>query len=453
MASHPDCGIDALLDDLRGLHPNLIDLSLGRVQGLLAKLGHPERNLPPVIHVAGTNGKGSVTAFLVAILQAVGLRVHAYTSPHLVAFNERIALSGADGVTAPISDEALRSVLQRVRDANAGAPMTFFELTTAAAFAAFADHPADVVVLEVGLGGRMDATNLIDAPAVTVITPVAMDHADKLGSTLTEIAAEKAGIMKRDCPVIVGPQASEAREEILVRADDVGADVTAWGIDFDAYPQRGRLVFQQDETLIDLPLPNLRGRHQIINAGVAIAAARAFGERTGRSDAIDEAALATGMQRVSWPARMMPLSGGRLAKRVSPDDEIWLDGGHNPAAGQAIAQALADLEERDAKAAYLVCGMMQHKDIAGYLEPFAGLVREVIAVPVRGGMGAALVPDALAAIAGDLGLATHTAHDVPSAIDEITARHAGPRRILIGGSLYLAGNVLAFEQGRSMTAN
>ncbi|MEO0730218.1 MAG: folylpolyglutamate synthase/dihydrofolate synthase family protein [Pseudomonadota bacterium] len=445
--------IDELLDTLRGLHPNLIDLSLGRIEALLLKLGNPHQSLPPVIHVAGTNGKGSVTAFLVAILEAAGLRVHAYTSPHLVRFNERIAVPDDEGHTAPISDAALIDILTRVRDANADAPMTFFELTTAAAFLAFAEQPADAVVLEVGLGGRLDATNLVADPAVTVITQIAMDHADKLGGTLAEIASEKAGILKRGRPAIVGPQSTDARDEIFVRADDVGAPLSSWGVDFDAYPQGGRLVFQQDEALLDLPLPALRGRHQIINAGIAIAAVRGFARETGRDAKFSDDVIAAGLQKVVWPARMMPLAGGVLSKRVSPDDELWLDGGHNPAAGQAIAQALADLEDRAAKPTYLVCGMMGHKDIAGYLEPFSGLVRELVAVPVTGGMGTPLQPDALVDAAADVGLAATTAPSVRHAIDDITTRHAGPRRILICGSLYLAGNVLALERGQPMTAN
>lgn len=444
---------EALLDGLRGLHPNLIDLSLGRIIDLLSKLNDPHKRLPPVIHVAGTNGKGSVTAFLVAILEAAGLRVHAYTSPHLVDFHERISVPEDSGRTMPISEPDLIDVLSRVAAANAEAPMTFFEITTAAAFLAFAERPADVVILEVGLGGRMDATNVIDAPAVTVITQIAMDHADKLGNTLCEIASEKAGILRRDRPAIIGPQATEANNEITVRADDVGARVTRWGVDFDAYLQAGRLVYQQDEALLDLPVPGLRGRHQIINAGIAIAAARAFGDETDRGASIDEVAISRGLQAVRWPARMMPLNDGRLSQRVSPDDEIWLDGGHNPAAGQAIAQTLADLEERSAKPTFLVCGVMAHKEVYGFLEPFEGIVREVVTVPVTGGLGASLDPEELADVCEAVGISARPAVDIEQAIDTIVGLSAGPRRILICGSLYLAGNVLAYERKTKMARN
>ncbi|MEO1651366.1 MAG: folylpolyglutamate synthase/dihydrofolate synthase family protein [Pseudomonadota bacterium] len=444
---------DDLLSELRTLHPMLIDLSLERIKGLLEDLGNPNQKLPPVIHIAGTNGKGSTTAFLQAILEAAGLRVHAYTSPHLVRFHERIRIATGPGQSAPISEDALIETLRRVRDTNGDRPMTFFEITTAAAFLAFAEHPADAVLLEVGLGGRLDATNLIDEPAVTVITPIAMDHADKLGGTLAEIASEKAGILKRDCPAVVAPQEPEARDEVLVRAADICADLITWGVDFDAYPQSGRLVFQQDEELIDLPMPSLRGRHQITNAGTAIAAARVFAERTGDAVRITADAIARGLQTVHWPARMMPLNDGPLSRILSADDELWLDGGHNPAAGRAIAQTLADLEERAPKPTFLVCGMQAQKDIEGFLEPFCGLVRAVVTVPVRGGLGPGLAPDTLADYAEAVGLRTSSAADVETALKAIVQDHGGPRRVLICGSLYLAGNVLAHQQGLASTPN
>jgi len=263
---------DEILAEMKRLHPQLIDLSLGRIERLLEKLGNPHKKLPPVIHIAGTNGKGSTTAFLKAMLEAAGLRVHVYTSPHLVRFHERISLADVDGRSRPISEPNLVDLLTRVQRVNAGESITFFEITTAAAFLAFSEVPADVVLLEVGLGGRLDATNVVSHPALTIITPIALDHSDKLGDTLAEIAREKAGILKRGVPAIISQQEDEALDVIRQRALDVGAPVVAWGYHFDAYEQRGRLVFQQENILLDLPKPSLIGRHQIINAGTTVAA-------------------------------------------------------------------------------------------------------------------------------------------------------------------------------------
>ncbi|MEO0672206.1 MAG: Mur ligase family protein, partial [Pseudomonadota bacterium] len=332
---------DALLDEMKRLHPLLIDLSLDRITDLLAKLGDPHLQLAPVIHIAGTNGKGSTAAFITAMLEGAGLRVHRYTSPHLIRFHERISLAGANGTTAPIDDGTLVDVLSRVRSANGDAPMTFYEITTAAAFLAFAERPADAVVLEVGLGGRLDATNVVPHPAVTVITPVAMDHMDKLGDTLDAIAGEKAGIIKRGSPVVCAPQADDARRVIAARAASAEAPLIEWGVDFDAHIERSRLIYQEGDVLLDLPQPGLRGRYQTVNAGVAISAVRQFASRT-----IGEAAIADGLQNVSWPARMMPVTEGPLRSALGADDELWIDGGHNPSAGQAIAEALCDLQDQ-----------------------------------------------------------------------------------------------------------
>jgi dihydrofolate synthase / folylpolyglutamate synthase len=286
-----------LLAELKTLHPLLIDLSLGRIEGLLARLGHPERRLSPVVHIAGTNGKGSTTAYLKAFFEAAGKRVHIYTSPHLVRFHERISVPGADGISRPISEAMLVTLLQRVAATNAGAPMTFFEITTAAALLAFAEIPADAVILEVGLGGRLDATNVIARPALTVLTPIAMDHADKLGDTIEKIAYEKAGILKPDVTSIVGPQPPEALDVIRARARAVRAQLITWGEDFDAFEQNGRLLFQSEDELTDLPLPALVGPHQIINAGVSIAAAQHL-----RSLGITDRAIEKGLGTVRWPA-------------------------------------------------------------------------------------------------------------------------------------------------------
>ena len=439
---------DELLADLKRLHPKLIDLSLGRIERLLDKLGNPERRLPPVIHIAGTNGKGSTAAYLSGMLQAAGRRVHLYTSPHLVHFHERIALAGDDGKTRPISEVGLVALLSEVARINDGDPITFFEITTAAAFKAFAETPADAVILEVGLGGRLDATNLVDRPALSIITPVAMDHADKLGDTLEKIAGEKAGILKAGVPAVISQQEDEALEVICERAKQVNAPLTVWGHHYDAYEQRGRLVFQQENVLLDLPKPALLGPHQIVNAGTAVAAALAL-----RHLGLNEQAIESGLASAEWPARMQRLSSGRLADMLRPGSELWLDGGHNPAGGTAVAQTLADIEERSSSPLYLVVGMMGQKDAVGFLKPFRGLVRGIVTVPIPGAHEQPLSPDDLASIAAEQGFAAVSAADVPAALCWIEAETSGPQRVLICGSLYLAGHVLALQHGVTQQSN
>jgi dihydrofolate synthase/folylpolyglutamate synthase len=439
---------DELLAELKGLHPRLIDLSLGRIEGLLPKLGHPERRLPPVIHVAGTNGKGSVTAFLTAMLEASGLRVHVYTSPHLVRFHERIALAGSDGRARPIGEAELVERLTAVQRINAGDPMTFFEVTTAAAFLAFAEIPADAVILEVGLGGRLDATNVIARPALSVITPVSLDHADKLGATVAAIAREKAGILKTGATGVISMQPPEALEAIRARAHEVVAPLSVWGEDFEAFEQNSRMVFQSAERLLDLPLPALIGQHQIVNAGTAVAAALRL-KRLGLTiDGIEQ-----GLRQVRWPARMQRLCGGPLAHLIMPGSELWLDGSHNPAGGQAIAQTLAELEERAPKEVALVAGMMGNKDAARFLEPFRGLARRIVTVPIPGGPEAAFAPQDLAALAASLGFEARPADGVEEALRSLQGPADPPQRILICGSLYLAGQVLALQEGVQAQAN
>ncbi|MGE3228872.1 MAG: folylpolyglutamate synthase/dihydrofolate synthase family protein [Hyphomicrobium sp.] len=432
------------------MHPKLIDLSLGRVERLLAKLGNPHKALPPVVHIAGTNGKGSVTAYLKAILTAAGHRVHAYTSPHLVRFHERIELAGPDGMTRPISEEDLVDVLSRTQAVNSGDDITQFEITTAAAFLAFAEHAADVVLLEVGLGGRLDATNVIDQPALTVLTPISQDHADKLGNTLEAIAAEKAGILKRGVRCVVSQQEDAVQDVIAGVATRVGARLSVWGQDFDAYEQRGRLVVQKADQLLDLPLPALLGRHQIINAGTAVAAALELGE-TGL--AVDERAIERGLVTVRWPARMQRIDGGPLPSLLKPGSELWLDGGHNRAAGVFLAQSLADLEERAPKPLYLIVGMLGLKDAAGFLASFRGLARHVVGVPIPGAHEAPHTPEALAEAAQSISISAEPAASVEAALRRIDAIEPGPKRVLITGSLYLAGHVLALQEGVEPQAN
>ncbi|MCW5697038.1 MAG: bifunctional folylpolyglutamate synthase/dihydrofolate synthase [Bauldia sp.] len=426
----------AILDRLLGLHPRQIDLSLDRIERLLEALGRPDRRLPPAFHIAGTNGKGSTTAFLRAILEAAGNTVHVYTSPHLVRFHERIRL-GAIGGGRFVDDEALADALLKVERVNDGAPITHFEITTAAAFELFASQPADYLLLEVGLGGRLDATNVIDDPLAAVITPLSLDHERFLGVTVPEIAAEKAGIIKPRRPVVTAPQPPDAMSVIERIAARKRAPLHAAGQEWLAYAEHGRLVFQDEGGLLDLPPPKLPGRHQFTNAGTAIAALRVAKLRV-RAQAIE-----AGLTAVEWPARMQRLTNGRLVALAGDGiAELWLDGGHNPAAAVVVAEALADLEERSPRPLYLVTGMLTTKDPVGFFRPFAGLAREVVTVPV--GDHEAFPPQQLAEIARSVGLTATSADSVEAALLAVGQLNRGnpPARVLICGSLYLAGQVL-----------
>ncbi len=425
---------DAILERLLSLHPKRIDLVLDRIQRLLAQLGHPERHLPPVVHVAGTNGKGSVCAFSRAMLEAQGLRVNVYISPHLVRFHERIRLGGR-----LIEEGELAEVLDECERVNAGAPITYFEITTAAALLAFSRHGADALILEVGLGGKYDATNVVGRPRVCVITPVGLDHQEFLGSSLADIAAEKAGIIKPGVPIVVGPQDDVPRDVIARRADALGAPLSMFGQDFFAHQEHGRMVYQDEHGLLDLPLPRLVGRHQIENAAVAVAAMRRSG--WGKEPAIEK-----GLRSVEWPARMQRLTHGPLVDLAPKSAEVWLDGGHNPHCAMAIARTMADFEERSEKPLYLICGMLKTKDAEGFLAAFRGLVRHVATVAIEGeaaSRGAGELYDAALAV----GLDASPAEDIEDAMMQVAAwararPHEGPPRILICGSLYLAGRVL-----------
>ena len=408
---------------MQALHPKIIDLTLDRVWRLLSALGHPERKLPPVIHIAGTNGKGSVQAMLRAGLEGAGMRVHAYTSPHLARFHERIRLAGK-----LIEEDALIEILDECLAANGEDQITYFEITTVAALLAFSIVPADFTLLEVGLGGRFDATNVIEKPALTIITPVSIDHTQFLGETLAEIAGEKAGILKRGVPCIVGPQPEEALAVIEARAESLGAPVIAHGQHWHVWEERGRLVFQDETGLLDLPLPVLPGAHQIENAGIALAALRHLG--------LGEEACAAALTRAEWPARMQRLRKGPLAQAAGKA-ELWLDGGHNPAAGKAIAAHLATLPTRPT---HLICGMLATKDVEGYLRPLAGVAESLTAVTIPD-EPATLPAAETAKIARAVGFRAGQAENVEAAIRSISAKH--PRaRIVICGSLYLAGAVL-----------
>lgn len=423
--------VTAILDRLLALHPREIDLSLGRMERLLEALGRPQDRLPPVVHIAGTNGKGSTTAFMRAILEASGLRVHVYTSPHLVRFNERIRLAGR-----LVDDAELLEALDRCEQVNEGREITFFEVTTAAAFHLFSRVPADVLLLEVGLGGRLDATNVVDAPLVSTLTPVSMDHERYLGEALEGIAFEKAGILKRGRPAVVAPQEAAALDVIRSRARDLGAPLTVFGEDFTAWEEGGRMVFQDEEGLLDLPRPRLSGAHQIVNAAMAVATLRAAGLP------VSVEAVESGLQRVDWPGRMQPLGEGPLLDLCPPGTELWLDGGHNPGAGAVVAAAMADREERAPRPLHLVAGMLKTKDPVGFFAPFAGLAAHVDCVALHtttnGRDPADLVEAARAA-----GLVAEVASSVEAALRRLPRDGDVPPRVLVCGSLYLAGEVLA----------
>ena len=427
---------DAILERLWTLHPKHIDLSLDRVERLLSRLGNPQRALPPVVHVAGTNGKGSVIAFMRAALEAANYRVHTYTSPHLVRFHERVRLAGEED-SALISETELCSVLEECETVNNGADITFFEITTAAAYLSFSRRPADIVLLETGLGGRLDATNVIDQPALTVITMVDRDHQEFLGSTIEEIAAEKAGILKPGVTGIIGPQEDAARETIEHLAASVGAPLIIHGQDWQTFEERGRLVFQDMSGLLDLPLPRLSGRFQIANAGTAIAALRALDDFAIGDRDIEHALL-----NADWPGRMARLSAGHIVDAAPDDAELWLDGGHNPSAADAIATAMADLEERVPRPLVIIFGMLKTKDPIGFLRPFSGLAQKIITITIPDEKDARSA-EVLYDVAVSEGFVAEAAVSLEAAMAATAVDPLVPPRILICGSLSLAGHVLA----------
>jgi dihydrofolate synthase / folylpolyglutamate synthase len=428
---------DAILMRLLSLHPKIIDLSLDRMHRILAKLDNPERNLPPVIHIAGTNGKGSTLAMIRAIMEVAGLKVHTYTSPHLVKFHERIHISGK-----LISEDALSVLLEECEEANGSEPITFFEITTAAAFLAYSRTPADYLILEVGLGGRLDATNVIDHPAVSIITSIGLDHQQYLGETITEIASEKAGILKKGHVGIVGAQSIEARREIERVAQKVGTPLRIANQDWQSYLQHGRMVFQDESGLLDLPLPALQGPHQIDNAGNAIAAIRALNNLH-----ISDEAIAKGLQTVTWPARLQNLSVGNLRKFVSGNSELWLDGAHNEPAGAVLAQALSAMPKRDT---VMILGMLNTKHASAFLKNFKGVVSQIYTLTIPEELNA-IPASELAIIATKLGFSAKATPSLQNALEQTSTLKSAPR-IIICGSLYLAGHVLAAHTGEIPSA-
>jgi dihydrofolate synthase/folylpolyglutamate synthase len=425
----------AIMARFLALHPKKIDLSLDRMHTILPRLGDPQLKLPPVIHVAGTNGKGSTIAFMRAMLEAAGLAVHVYTSPHLVRFHERIRLSGK-----LVDEERLVEAFQRCEAANGGAPITVFEMTTTAALLLFAETPADVLLLEVGLGGRFDATNVVPRPLASVITPVSFDHMEFLGDTIEKIAGEKAGILKRGCPAIISEQSPRAvavyeREAARLRA----GPLLIGGQDFSASEEHGRLVYQDTDCLLDLPLPRLVGRHQHLNAAAAIAAVR-----RGFGDKVPSVAIANGLTTVEWPGRLQRLSG-HLLKLAPRGAELWLDGGHNEDGGKVLSAAMAELEEKSPRPLVMIAGMLSTKDSTAFFRPFAGLVRRLYAIGITGQEAARSAAD-VARMAEMAGLRATVAASLAEALAQIgDLAFETPPRILITGSLYLAGEVLAFD--------
>jgi dihydrofolate synthase/folylpolyglutamate synthase len=434
-ASNPT---DALIERLGALHPKKIDLSLGRLQTLLDRLGNPERKLPPTIHVAGTNGKGSTVAFLRAILETSGKGVHVYTSPSLVRFHERIRLAQKGG-SAIVDDGRLLKALLAAEKANRGDAITFFEITTAAALLLFAQEPADILLLETGLGGRLDATNVVEKPLASVITPISIDHTEHLGPTLEAIAGEKAGILKRGAPAIIARQQPGPLKVLERAAAKLGVKTFISGEEWSAHEERGRLVYSDDDGLLDLPRPRLIGRHQIENAGTAVATLRALPDLK-----IPASAFEQGITRAEWPARMQWLGTGKLIGLLPEGAELWLDGGHNVAGAMAVTAALNELEEKVSRPLALIAGMLATKDSEGFLACFSGLARELFAVPVPG--ETSRKPEEIVLAAQQAGLKASAASSVEDALKKIAALPwEAPPRVLITGSLYLAGEVLALN--------
>jgi dihydrofolate synthase/folylpolyglutamate synthase len=430
--------LDTLLAHLFTLHRKTIELSLGRIERLLAALGSPERRLPPVIHVAGTNGKGSTIAFMRAVLEAAGKRVHVYTSPHLVRFHERIRL-GEVGGGKLVGDAELLAALSACEQANHGDPITFFEVTTAAAFKLFSEHEADFLLLEVGLGGRYDATNVLDHPTASVVTPISIDHPEFLGKTVDKIAYEKAGIIKPGVPVIASLQPEAAFAVLERECAARNAPLIAAGQDFSAREEQGRFLFEDKHGLLDLPLPRLPGRHQHQNAATAIAVLRYV------DPSLDTGAFERGLGQTEWPARLQNLSKGKVPAIAPEGAEIWLDGGHNADAGRVLAQAMADFEDKVQRPLVIICGTLTAKDTSGFLEAFKGLAQEVLAVPLKAEYEATPARD-IAAAANALGIRAAACESVESALKFLAVHEwRVPPRILITGSLYLSGEVLALN--------
>ncbi|OAN50287.1 bifunctional folylpolyglutamate synthase/dihydrofolate synthase [Paramagnetospirillum marisnigri] len=433
--------IDSILERLTRLHPKVIDLSLDRVSRLLDALGNPQDRLPPVVHVAGTNGKGSTVATLRALAEAAGLRVHVYTSPHLVRFAERIRVNGV----LP-TDPELLALLEEVEAANGGQPVTFFEITTAAALLAFARAPADLCILETGLGGRLDATNVVARPALTVLTPIAMDHQNFLGGRIESIAAEKAGIMKRGVPCVIAKQGRKVVKVLEARSGELGVPLYKEGEDFFVRTRPdGGLIYRGKSVEWSLPAPNLAGGFQSRNAALALAAV----ERLSRLNVppvfpdFPDAALGMGLRSIDWPARLQRLSAGPLVELLPEGWELWLDGGHNPHAAEALAQHTRNWRDKPLAAVF---GMLSTKDVDGYMEPLAPRFHALRGIAIPGEDASLSAEDAAGAATRHFCLDARPAADAADAVHQLLRVVPGPARILICGSLYLAGTILSVHR-------
>jgi len=424
-------GAPDLAKRLNRLHPKIIDLSLDRIERLLNRLGNPECSLPPVVHVAGTNGKGSVIAFARAMAEAAGQTVHAYTSPHLVRFNERIRVAGRE-----IDDALLLALIEECETTNGDAPITFFEMTTAVVLLAFARTPADLVLLETGLGGRLDATNVVACPALTALTPISIDHVNFLGDSLDRIAAEKAGILKAGVSCVVAAQDAVAKEVIMSRAEALSVPLITDGEGWEFTADDAGLRIDTGRRTLHLPAPGLTGAHQAANAAQAVTIMDQL-----KAPLIGEEVLAEGLTTVDWPARLQRLDDGDLAAQLPDGWELWLDGGHNAAAGSVLANQAAAWNDQPL---YLIAGILNSKDPTEFLTPLAAQVACLTTVPIPG-EAASVEPAALAQLASDLGFTVTAKSSVAAAISALTQNSVGPARILICGSLYLAGHVLAIN--------
>ncbi|RCL00141.1 MAG: dihydrofolate synthase / folylpolyglutamate synthase [Candidatus Tokpelaia sp. JSC188] len=425
------------IEDLLKFHPQIIDLSLKRIRRLLADLDNPHLKIPPVIHIAGTNGKGSASAFSRAILEAAGYRVHVYTSPHLVHWRERYRIGYSDGGQF-VTDKKLADTIVRVSAANRKKSITVFEILTATAFLLFSEYPADATIIEVGLGGRFDATNVIEKPAVSLIMPISLDHQSFLGKCVEDIAVEKAGIIKNRKPVVIGFQDSEIIRNILVnKALEMKAPVSVYGQDYTACEELGYMVFQNRNGSINLPLPRLSGSFQISNAAAAIEGISIAGFQ------IKDLAFAHAMNSVSWPARMQKLQYGKLVDLLPADTELWLDSGHNPAAAVITAQAASQICETKRKKLVLICGMLNTKDATCYLSAFKDIAAYVYTVPVHFNKNG-IPAEKLAKVACRNGLNARSSNSVFEILADIRniPKTIEPFLILICGSIYLAGEIL-----------
>ena len=427
MSAESEARVDAILARLLGLHPKLIDLSLERMKRLLRELGDPQDRMPNIIHVAGTNGKGSTVAFLRAFLETAGKRVNVFSKPHLIRFNERIRIAGE-----LIDDERLIALLEECERVNNGQNITYFEITTAAAFLAFARHPADVTLIETGLGGRFDASNVFSAPLVTAITPVSLDHQHFLGDTVARIAFEKAGIFKPRVPAVLAPQTPEADAVLVTRATEIGAPIYRFGQDWRVWPSNAGLHYESRRWKLDLPPPGLLGRHQYDNAGTALAALDRAGFVLGPGT------LAEGIRQVQWPARLEHLTHGNLVEKLPAGWELWLDGGHNQAGGAALGAMARQWSDKPLR---LVFGMLEGHDAQAFLTSLAPSVAGAVTLAVVGEPSTRSADNAAEAARAAGVKNVETAPDIESAIAK--AATGRPGRVLICGSLYLAGHVLA----------